>query len=1094
MPKFNYYDIESLDNVFSLCNYRPSDDELDIYYLVDDNAITDDFNFEKNLKRRTFVNNRAFKGYINLFNLKKQESNEHLAQTFGLTDTSDCKADSYGNRYCIIKDTDSNYDNEQHPYFVGYNSYNYDTVMLALYFNEVFYIDPTSKKVTVKPPTAALMRQYNNDLFLPEFKNNMPSYLKKKTNQHGHYSSANDRYDRRNLIRQNMLMTGRYIDAARLNEKQQKVGLKRLLGMIGYQILESDKLTGDKTVIENSDELYDLLAYNASDVINLRNLFEQPYYKAQFDLKYGLLQTYPELVYQQKNGSYAPDINPDKVRQDRLFVDSSSAQFAAKSLCPYGRLKDIPTVSFMYPSKAKAKELGIKQINILDEQRNYFYRLYPLPEHKNIREQFDKIYQYYKAIEGKNFNMSQRYIEDYQGTPEYQKAISISDIPKTDNCLCYFDKDGKPSSGFITFSIGGIHGAEYNKAKFEYERQQILQSVQDMEYVQSKYPNPIDLKAQKNIEMPDGRIVSATEFLKSGSTLKKASYKDLKVKQPVLFKKTDDGGCELNKQYTYTSVNAAIHQDFSSYYPGLLRNLSAFYNGGLGYDRYAEIYGNKEKYGKLMKDKTLSEEKRTKYAILREGTKLILNSASGAADAAYDTPIRMNNMIMSMRIIGQLFSWHIGQAETYYGATIISTNTDGLYSVYDFDKTVKILAQESKNILVDIEPELLGLVSKDSNNRMETDIEMENINSASGGTLGCRNGPNVTKALSHPAVIDWCLAEYLLHILKNEESISEPFNKTLGMKILQSVKDKFSKVDTLRMYQNILASSTGSMNYVFGLNYDYNDPNSDRSAPPVILQHYNRAFIVKKGTQNAIHLCSANARKVSAPIYNKRKSANERLQQHDMLALDVLAKNGVPEKEIPFQNEAIIKKVTGIEQSWYMLIVNKSLYELSESECDAIIDSIDYDKYLTLLADCFEKNWRNEYYEPIETNNDNNNNNDDVPFDIDEPLETQNENDEQSNIAANQPLNGYTSDNLPFAFAPSQSTDVSPVNKPLDGYTMNNLPFVFIRTNNPLPKSTPAADELPNGNIIEPTFTFTQLSPTDELVDDMPFKYTRLYD
>ena len=81
------------------------------------------------------------------------------------------------------------------------------------------------------------------------------------------------------------------MDANNLNEKMKKVGLKRLLGMTGYQILESDKLRPGTAHIENMDQFYDLLAYNASDCINLAALFFDDrktisnFYMSQFELK-----------------------------------------------------------------------------------------------------------------------------------------------------------------------------------------------------------------------------------------------------------------------------------------------------------------------------------------------------------------------------------------------------------------------------------------------------------------------------------------------------------------------------------------------------------------------------------------------------------------------------------------------------------------------------------------------------------------------------------------------------------------------------------------------------------------------------------------
>jgi hypothetical protein len=123
-------------------------------------------------------------------------------------------------------------------------------------------------------------------------------------------------------------------------------------------------------------------------------------------------------------------------------------------------------------------------------------------------------------------------------------------------------------------------------------------------------------------------------------------------KKPQVFSLSPSGSWNVNKRYTYTSADQTNHEDFTSYYPNMLRMMDAFFNTGLGYDRYGEIFDNKTKYGKLMKDKSLTQAERDMYATMREGTKLILNSASGAGDANFESNVRMNNKIISMRIIG----------------------------------------------------------------------------------------------------------------------------------------------------------------------------------------------------------------------------------------------------------------------------------------------------------------------------------------------------------------------------------------------------------------------------------------------------------
>ena len=345
------------------------------------------------------------------------------------------------------------------------------------------------------------------------------------------------------------------------------------------------------------------------------------------------------------------------------------------------------------------------------------------------------------------------------------------------------------------------------------------------------------------------------------------------------------------------------------------------------------------------------------YAILREGTKLILNSASGAADANFESNIRMNNTIISMRIIGQLFSWRIGQAQTIEGAKITSTNTDGLYSILDATINDPILARESADIGVEIEPEPTYLISKDSNNRIEMDPNTGEVQSASGGTLGCRKGPNPAKSLAHPAIIDWALTEYLicaaLKVKGYNATLYNEFDDTLGMKILKSASQKFEPFKFLNMFQNVIASSTGSMNYIFATT-------DENPSKPIIMQHYNRVFILKDNTPNTVHLYAANARQITPAQTKKRKDSNERAQQHDATAVSVLTAHGVDIHGLPKTKEAIVKKVTNIDDRWYMYIQNKDLHALTDEEINFIIDNIDYDKYLQLLRDGFEKNWRNQ--------------------------------------------------------------------------------------------------------------------------------------
>ena len=959
----HFYDIETLWNAFTIANYKKQDDVLELYLLLDDIPIEDVKRNMNELAERIWSKNKNFKGYIKLFDLHNEDAILRLGSEFGVSTVrkinnpdETCPLTKKYPQLRITCDTDTDYDENKHPYLMGYNSYNYDTTMLAAFFEKVFTarIDNEEKiSVNTSNVSAKYMREVSDELFTDRFRDEMPKYLSAVKDASGRYTGGSNYQNAGHRIRRNMLMSGRHVDVARLNEKQRKVALKRILGQLGYQILEY-AFNGDNYV-HSLDELFDLLAYNTSDVINLGVLFEHKAYMSSFTLKKGLLNTYPELIYDKKQDKYEPNIHPTKVRNDRLMIDSSSAQFATKTLCPYGHLTDIETVSFDYPHADIAKELGIPRVNILEETRKFFYRLFP---QQNLRDRFDKIYQFYKSIEGKNFNDSKTYFEDFaQNSANGEKTLrfkpqNITSIGKTDNCIPYFDKDGNETSCFATFSTGGIHGAEYNKRLYEHDLALYNKVVDDMAYVQSVYPDPLDLKKAKKIEMPDGTIRPATDFLKSGSTLKHSEWKNIHRKEPILFPKTDKGGTKLHPRYVYTSVAYANHEDFTSYYPNLLRMMKAFYNEGLGYDRYGEIFDQKSKYGKLMKDQTLSKDERERYKVLREGVKLILNSASGAGDATFDSNIRVNNQIISMRIIGQLFSYRIAQAQTFQGALVPSTNTDGLYSVMEETLNNKILAEEAKDIGVEIEPEPMLLISKDTNNRIEFDPISNKVLSVSGGTLACANGPSPTKALAHPAIVDYVLREYLVktaHRYKNID-INRDFDEDVCREILKETYHIWSPRKWLNMFQNLIASSTGSHTYIYNVEPD--NPSSTH-----IMQHYNRVFIMKDNTPETVHLYAAAYRVITDAVKKKRKRNGEAEVQQDVVAKRILIQNG--EKNRPRNTEAVIKKVTNIEPSWFMLIQNRSLDDLEEHEIEFIRENLDIDKYIELIKNNFMDNWYN---------------------------------------------------------------------------------------------------------------------------------------
>lgn len=1024
---FTFYDVESLDDVFTMATYTPRTNTVELFHLLQrDTEVTrlvDSIPAEtlrQLVMKSVLAANPALRPVngvapqILIHDLRHLDAVERMARLIGVyrgPDVNDPDAqDFFGNRYRPMCDTDPRYDPiNQHGYLAGYNSYAYDTTMLALFFHEALnrVFEPITEEEQrqrafddqsvsmfrperFRPLDPKIMRRHNNELFSERYRSFMPSYLTE--GEPAHIGGQHMGWDApASLIRKGMLDSGRHIDVSRLNEAQRMVGLKRLLGGLGRQILESNKLSGHNAHLSSFQDLCELLAYNVADVVGLAKLFEHPTYSSSFDLKKGLLDEYPETIYDQIPGTHSPNISQKSVRMGRLTPDSTSAKFVARILAPYKDLTDIPAVSFMYPSERVAAETGVKRRDVLDECIEFFKQNIDTNTDAGKRawQEFSTAMDYYKSIRGKNFN-------DAMG--EVEK--SLNQVPKTANNIPYYNHDGTPSTCFVTFSTGGIHGAEYDAAAYSAACADIVAFNTRMDEIRAQWPDPLDFwlahPGKKTYVASDGTEMTRAQALTAGTSKKKleerrqalqtlsseefeerfgkVGYRPNKP-MPELFETRPNGSTKLKPQFTYTSAARVIHEDFTSYYPNMLRNMSAFYNPDLGEDRYAKIFEDKERYGREMKRPGISPEEKARLSVLRNGTKLILNSASGAGDTEHRNPIRMNNQIISMRLIGQLFSWRIGQAQTLAGARIVSTNTDGLYSAdLDDETNNRVLAEQAAIIKVDIEPEPLWLISKDSNNRLELrepepgqPLWEAGIVSASGGTLACHAGPQPTKSLAHPAVLDWALARYLREIVGGRTiggkplSLNEPMNRDVAAWLMRQARDKLDPLLAARLFQNVLAASVSKLTFPFAIR---ESEVGERVVRP--LQHFNRVFIMRPGTPNTWSIQAAGAWVVSEASRVKRKKDGEQPVTNDPTALHVLEANGYTRDGrnhttmLPKDQDVAVRRVPRLDPEWSMRIDNRDLVELPRGVIrEEILDHLDLDAYVELLASTFEENWMN---------------------------------------------------------------------------------------------------------------------------------------
>lgn len=323
-----FYDIESLSNAFTLSAWQPKGPSgkprLTVWYLIDamwDAAAGfDGSGLVADLTpRRAMIVERIREANpmlvrwdlpdeaIELVDLHTPAGLASLGAMFGVTDAADpfdpASPSAFPDAMRPVTDLSPGFDPlAEHPYLIGFNSRSYDLTMLAVFFwesvNTVASLSGReSGPVALKAPDAQVMRRHNDTLFAA-FDDYMPKYLTTKAGRHTS-GLVPEEYDKpwqfqANRIYRNFMATGRHIDAMPLNEHNKHAGLKRLLGMMGWQILESDRLDAGASTLNDMDELADLIAYNVSDVVGLGALFEKNAYATQFDLKLGLMRTYPQ--------------------------------------------------------------------------------------------------------------------------------------------------------------------------------------------------------------------------------------------------------------------------------------------------------------------------------------------------------------------------------------------------------------------------------------------------------------------------------------------------------------------------------------------------------------------------------------------------------------------------------------------------------------------------------------------------------------------------------------------------------------------------------------------------------------------------------
>lgn len=412
--------------------------------------------------------------------------------------------------------------------------------------------------------------------------------------------------------------------------------------------------------------------------------------------------------------------------------------FLTKSPDEYGYLYQLPrdATSAQYSAKIILGERNIKPKDLDVTSYNF-----PFKDGKT-RNLLD-------YIEENEVNVSQRVINFYrhfEGKDTRDKednftVIKSSPTGKSTINIPYVDSERKCISCYNTASIGGSHG----------------------EVINDSYGHKLDSKYDQQW------------------------FANFETKS-------------MKKSVTTVDLKNVIHVDFKSYYPTLNILLGVYKNRFE--DNYSEV--RRKRYAlKDMLTPELKHNDRPKYDEInrrQDALKLVLNSATGASNQHKENAdLPLDNATLSMRIMGNLLAYVVGQRFANAGGLVISTNTDGLYIAnMTVDKATEITDDFYEIYGLELEPELVDrMINKNANERIEmvknpetNELEIDGV----GGSLSRSLGKEIdlSSKINYPRVSGKAVLNY---ITDNDMWLHEPIDFKKLRTYIQNQLNDFNPID-----------------------------------------------------------------------------------------------------------------------------------------------------------------------------------------------------------------------------------------------------------------------------------------------------------
>lgn len=239
-----------------------------------------------------------------------------------------------------------------------------------------------------------------------------------------------------------------------------------------------------------------------------------------------------------------------------------------------------------------------------------------------------------------------------------------------------------------------------------------------------------------------------------------------------------------------------VHIDWSSFYPVMCSKME-IYKTKENVDRYTSIIQGRFKQKPLIKKMRAEgvpedDPELARARWIEAGFKFILNNATGAGNTHKKYALLpVDNKTLSMRLVGNMHIWCLGQRLTQAGAYVISTNTDGLYICnLTVDESQKVIDEYIKEYGMGVDPEpLKRFINRDTSNRIEfgedpKDVELVKGLMTHGQHLEFISNVSLGKNVKYPLASAHAAIRYMA---EDENWLTKPYNKDQLREIINEI-------------------------------------------------------------------------------------------------------------------------------------------------------------------------------------------------------------------------------------------------------------------------------------------------------------------